>query len=166
MWIKRLPVLTAGLALGAALAACSSGSPQAASSPGRVSGASPDAQTAAIVACYRTHGDPSYPDPNYDPSDGHWHLDATAPASTRQACQHLFPSAYASPPVPQAQFQQLVKLAECIRQHGVPTWPDPSAAGAFSLPSALSPKSANEQQALRACQRYIPSGGINYVGGS
>ena len=34
----------------------------------------------------------------------------SAPASTQRACQHLFPSSNASPPVPQAQFQQLVRL--------------------------------------------------------
>ena len=66
----------------------------------------------AIVTCYRAHGDPSFPDPVYDPSDGRWHFaisPGSAPASTQQACQHLFPSINASPPVPQAQFQQLVR---------------------------------------------------------
>ena len=153
------------LAASAALAACSSGGSQpAAGSPGAGQGRSPDAQTAAIIHCYRTHGDPSFPDPVYDPSDGRWHFDAmspgSAPESTQQACRHLFPSVNASPPVPLAQFQQLVRLAQCIRQHGVPTWPDPDPDGSFPLPPSIQ-KGRVTSVAMTACQRYMPSGGID-----
>ncbi len=116
----------------------------------------------SIVTCYRTHGDPSFPNPVYDPSDGRWHFavsPGSAPASTQQACQHLFPSSNASPPVPQAQFQQLVRLAECIRQHGVPNWPDPDPDGSFPLPPSVNPKSPAGQAAGNACKRYLPSSG-------
>ncbi len=122
----------------------------------------PDDETMSIVTCYRTHGDPSFPDPVYDPSDGRWHFaisPGSAPASTQAACQHLFPSSNASPPVPQAQFQQLVRLAECYRQHGVPNWPDPDPDGSFPLPSSLNPKDAANRAAGVACQRYLPSSG-------
>ena len=122
----------------------------------------PDDSTMAIVTCYRAHGDPSFPDPVYDPGDGRWHFaisPGSAPASTRQACQHLFPSSNASPPVPQAQFQQLVRYAECIRQHGVPNWPDPDPDGSFPLPPTLNPKSPAGQAAGTACQQYLPSSG-------
>lgn len=152
------------LASGALLAACASGGTHTASSQQGAQAGSPDAQTAAIVACYRAHGDPGFPDPVYDPSDGRWHFavsPATAPLSTRQACQHLLPAAAASPPVPQAQFQQLVQLAQCFRQHGEPTWPDPNPNGAFPLPPSLLTKTQASVHALRACQRYVPSGGIN-----
>lgn len=171
MRIKRVltaPTLLACgamLAASAVLAACSSGGSQpAAGSPGAGQGRSPDAQTAAIVQCYRAHGDPTFPDPVYDPSDGRWHFadsPGNAPLSTRQACQHLFPAANASPPVPQAQFQQLVRLAQCIRQHGVPTWPDPDPDGGFGLPPSLQQKTPAYARAAQACQRYMPSGGIN-----
>src|SRR5258708_3282916 len=136
--IMRSIALLVTLAAAAALAACGSGAGQPpAGSPGPTQAGTPDTQTAAIVQCYRAHGDPSFPDPASDPSDGRWHFavsPAPAPQGTRQACQHLFPSAQVSPPVPQAQFQQLVRLAQCLRQHGLPTWPDPDPDGAFSLP--------------------------------
>ena len=122
----------------------------------------PDDSTMAIVTCYRAHGDPSFPDPVYDPGDGRWHFaisPGSAPLSTQQACQHLFPSSNASPPVPQAQFQQLVRYAECIRQHGVPNWPDPDPDGSFPLPPTLNPKSPAGQAAGTACTRYLPSSG-------
>ena len=44
------------------------------------SSSTPDDATMAIVTCYRAHGDPSFPDPVYDPSDGRWHF-AISPGS-------------------------------------------------------------------------------------
>jgi hypothetical protein len=160
-------VLLAGalLAAGAALAGCGSGP---AASPGAGvaqtgSSAAPDAETAAIVACYRSHGDPGFPGPVYDPGDGRWHFaisPGTAPLATQQACRHLFPVASASPPIPQAQFQALVRLAECLRSHGLPAWPDPDPDGSFGLPASQG-KTPAFHQAATACQRYWPSGGLN-----
>jgi hypothetical protein len=169
------------LAAGALLAGCAAGGPRpgAAASSSTVNSSTgnsstgnsstgnsstPDAGTAAIVACYRAHGDPSFPDPVYDPGDGEWHFavsPGTAPASTRQACQHLFPSGNASPPVPQARFQALVRLAECLRQHGVPNWPDPDPDGSYPLPPALQTKTPAYVRAAQDCQRLWPSGGID-----
>jgi hypothetical protein len=165
MHITRIIMIPALLACGA-LAACSSGSQHSATAT--AAAGSPDSQTAAIVRCYRTHGDPSFPDPVYDPSDGRWHFDrgnpASAPLSTQRACRYLFPSgAAATPPVPQAQFQQLVRLAQCIRQHGVPNWPDPNPEGQFPLPPALLNKTPATVHAKMACQRYIPSRGMDVI---
>lgn len=165
---RRVPALLAAgatLAAGVALAACGPGASGAAGPPPAAAGSrTPDDATMAIVNCYRAHGDPSFPDPVYDPSDGRWHFAASAgdaPYSTRQACQHLFPSGNASPPVPQAQFQALVRLAECFRQHGVPNWPDPDPDGSFPLPPALQKKTPAFLRAGTACQRLWPSGGID-----
>jgi hypothetical protein len=149
----------------AGLAGCSAahGSPAGASGPTAESSASPDAEIASIVACYRSHGDPGFPDPVYDPHDGRWHFGASpggAPLSTQQACRHLFPQAVASPPVSQAQFQQLVKFAECMRAHGLTNWPDPGPDGSFGLPPSFA-KKAVEEQAGNACQHLLPSGGLN-----
>jgi hypothetical protein len=167
--VKTVPALLACgvmLAAGALLAGCGSGGSQPATGAAATTqgAGAPDASTMAIVQCYRAHGDPGFPDPVYDPSDGRWHFavsPGTAPASTQQACQHLFPTVNASPPVPQAQFQQLVRLAECIRQHGVPNWPDPNPDGAFGLPPSLQQKTSAYVRAAQACQRYMPSGGLN-----
>jgi hypothetical protein len=174
MRIMTVPVLLACgamLAASAALAGCGSGPGSAVSQPAGATQAAgtPDASTMAIVECYRAHGDPGFPDPVYDPGDGRWHFavsPGTAPASTQRACQHLFPSVSSSPPVPQAQFQQLVRLAECIRQHGVPSWPDPNPDGAFGLPPSLQQKTPAFAQAAKACQRYMPSGGLNVYAAS
>jgi hypothetical protein len=170
--MPRLPALAASAAAAALAAAllsgCGSGGNSAATTTaaqgnGEANGA-PDANIEAIVRCYRAHGDASFPDPVYDPSDGRWHFGTSpgsAPLSTQQACQHLFPVGNASPPVPQPQFQQLVRLAECIRRHGVPNWPDPDPAGSFPLPPSLQTKTSAQVTAQAACRQYIPSGGLN-----
>ena len=141
-------------------------------SPGHSAGAAQDSarrsQLEAVVQCLRAHGVPDFPDPVYDSSTGQWHYGdyrADIPQRAQQACQHLDPSAVApSPPVPQVQFQALVRLAQCIRQHGEPTWPDPDTLGQFRLPPSLLTKSNPvENQAVGACQRYIPSGGMHEV---
>jgi hypothetical protein len=164
---RRRPALLASgvmLATAVALGGCGSGSNAAGGTATAQARSTPDDVTMAIVTCYRAHGDPSFPDPVYDPADGRWHFavsPGSAPASTRQACQHLFPSNNASPPVPQAQFQQLVRLAECLRQHGVPNWPDPDPNGSVPLPPSLLKKSPNWVQATKACSRLMPSGGLD-----
>src|SRR5579859_1401955 len=84
LWCMRrqVPIWTAAVAL--ALAGCSHGTPGARprENPNSVS---PD--VAAMVACFRAHGMPDWPDPNYDPRDGRWHLDGPPlKPETRQAC--------------------------------------------------------------------------------
>jgi hypothetical protein len=150
---------------GAGLAGCGTGhGASRGTTAAAESSSSPDTAITAIVACYRAHGDPSFPDPVYDPGDGRWHFGTSpgsAPLATQHACQHLFPAASASPPVPQAEFQKLVKLAECLRAHGVPAWPDPDPDGSFPLPPSLQAKSPSWASAATACQQYFPSGGLN-----
>jgi len=156
-------LLASGVILAAALAGCSAAA-GGTTSASATSSSTPDDETMSIVNCYRAHGDPSFPDPVYDPNDGRWHFavsPGSAPAATQQACQHLFPSSNASPPVPQAQFQKLVRLAECLRQHGLPTWPDPDPDGSFGLPPALLGKSPAWLRASNDCARLMPSGGID-----
>jgi hypothetical protein len=168
-------VAAACITLGLSLAACgspahpassSTGRDQGASSTGATQGGSGQSETESIVRCYRAHGDPGFPDPVYDPSDGRWHFavsPGTAPQATQRACQSLFPVGNPSPPVPQAQFQALVRLAQCVRAHGEPSWPDPNPQGQFPLPPALLNKSPAQLNAMRACQRYVPSGGLDVV---
>jgi hypothetical protein len=153
--------VAAFISLGLALAACGS----AAHTQGS-SSTSQRSQLEAVVQCLRTHGVPDFPDPVYDPSDSNWHYAnyrPSIPQSAQQACQHLEPSAgNQSPPVPLAQFQALVRLAQCMRENGVPAWPDPTPQGQFRLPPPLLTKTNTaENKAESACQRYMPRGGWN-----
>jgi hypothetical protein len=164
-----LAATASGLAV---LTACSSGTSGTADGQGTHASADQSGpgydSVESITRCLRQHGDPSFPDPVYDPSDGRWHFGTSpnsAPASARQACQGLFPSVNPSPPVPQAEFQELLRYARCMRQHGVHDWPDPNPAGDFALPPDLLTKTPLAVAASTACQRYVPSGGLNVSAG-
>jgi hypothetical protein len=162
--------VAAFITFGLALAACGSSAHPAAGSAGPTQDASGRSELEAVVQCLRAHGVPDFPDPVYDPSDGRWHYADYRPAipqSAQQACQRLDPSAVnvsASPPVPQAQFAQLVRFADCMRQHGEPTWPDPLPDGVFALPPSLMQKgNPVGVHADSACQKYLPSGHYDVI---
>ena len=54
-----------------------------------------------------------------------------------------------------ASYTQELKFANCVRQHGVPDFPDPSSNGVFSL-NGISPNSSQLQKAQKACQKFLP----------
>jgi hypothetical protein len=52
-----------------------------------------------------------------------------------------------------------VAYAECMRAHGVPDFPDPSAGGGWALPASLNPGSSQYQAATAACGQPPNLGG-------
>jgi hypothetical protein len=146
-----------------ALAGCSGGG--ASSGAGNAHAAnpnSPDADLMRMVQCFRAHGMPEWPDPNYDPRDGRWHLDGPPlKADTRQACAAVMPHATPASPLPSAQFHDLLRYAQCLRAHGVPNWPDPTVDGVFA--TNINPKTDPAVQAAEpACGKYLASSGGGY----
>ena len=192
--------LLAGLALLAT--ACSSGSvdPGVASAgsgtdPGHTSSnGSTKAGPLAFSRCMRSHGVPSFPDPN---AKGELQIQANQGSgldprssqfrSAMQACKSLAPS-----PTPAQQHQALetgLKFAQCMRSHGISDFPDPSSQGGIEIHgsvsgSDLNPSSPRFQSAQNACQHYLsglrgggirttihggggsPSSGKSFVGGA
>lgn len=72
------------ITLGLALNACGSTGHPAGGSAAHTQSDSGRSAIEAVVACYRAHGDPGFPDPVYDPSDGRWHF-AVARATVPEA---------------------------------------------------------------------------------
>ncbi len=63
-------------------------------------------------------------------------------------------------PSSQTQLQKdLLKYAQCMRANGVPSFPDPSASGGFTLSGGKNPSSPAFKAAQAKCQRLIPGGG-------
>ena len=136
------------LVTGVLLAGCGtgSGSPTSATSPAAVTGASssttgsrstaastgpPDAL--AFSQCMRRNGVPSFPDPS--PGGGFaFHasqalINSPAFKTAQSKCARLIGG---GPPVPGTQthpsartLNKLLKIAECMRQHGITQFPDP-----------------------------------------
>jgi hypothetical protein len=130
--MKPIPILAAAL-----LAAACGGTPSAA-----VSGGS----GLAYARCLRAHGVPNFPDPTSsqrvlkaDPQQ--LGVSSTQLEAARRACQGQTPDTGETPEqqrelvcataddCPQAVVQPwmsgLRTLAQCLRTHGVPNWPDP-----------------------------------------
>lgn len=76
---------------------------------------------------------------------------ASTPGSSR-------PASSAGP-----QQSEELKLARCMRAHGVPKFPDPPADGLFLnafAASGVDPNTPIYQSALRACKEYNPAGNV------
>jgi hypothetical protein len=118
--------------------------------------------------CIRQHGVPDFPDPTQNPQTGKWDLPPGTrkpPRSVMAACKALLDrlpetrGRESPPPLTPAQMVKARQWAQCMRQHGLPDWPDPEADGTFVVPKRLvaGGKGAFRPQ-LEACRRYAPGG--------
>jgi hypothetical protein len=152
----RRTIALAALACALLLAACGS------SSTPHPGGSSGQALGLKFSTCMRDHGVPSFPDPEVDAGGIQIPLSLAknpSPAfkSAMQACKYLM-AAEGPPPVASAsQKAAAVKLAQCMREHGVPNYPDPTYQdGALVPPSianpAINPASPAFGAASKTCQ--------------
>jgi hypothetical protein len=177
----RRAVLAALAALPLIAAGCSSGGggggvASLSASAGASTSAAPKAGALAYSQCMRRHGVPSFPDPDADgrlqlkmgPGTG---IDPNSAQfkAAQQACKALQPTPPAA--VQQRNYDALLKFAQCMRKHGVPGFPDPTADGGLILKakpgdSSLDPNSPAFKRAQQACQQYMPGGKGGPAGGS
>jgi hypothetical protein len=129
-----------------------------------------------LVQCARQNGMPNLPDPVID-ANGEPHFPGgdpgEAPPSVERACKHIYDRLPASAgggsedeERPPADIQGLVAFAACIREHGVPDWPDPKPDGTFPIVGTAierEGKSPRVIAAMQACQQLNPDpkGGIH-----
>jgi hypothetical protein len=173
-------IAAAGLAL---LAAACGGSPSSAGSGGSPNAGGPASSPSAVAysACMRSQGVPNYPDPDSSgqlpkgdaPQFG---VSTSQYQAARQACRHLLPTGGSlqqqeyqcmqKGDCPQALVQRMltamVKLARCMRSHGVPNFPDPtpdSNAPFFNITKAgISDAASHTHQfetKLNECERLV-----------
>jgi hypothetical protein len=118
----------------------------------------------------RSHGVPSFPDPN---AQGGIVVNGIESGSTafRSAvndCRHLLPNGGQPTPAQQAQaLAQALKFSECMRSHGITGFPDPQSVAGGGIRIAiragqgnnLNPTNPQFQAAQKACQKFNPQGG-------
>jgi hypothetical protein len=168
----------AGLAAAVTLtAACGSASP--AQSASQSNGSLFHRLVAGYVdfaRCARAHGMPNLPDPQVDvqgndhypslDSQGPWQwpqsvlLGCTKVWARVHAIRDQYDSAHSQgpPPASPATYERMLAIARCIRRHGFPTYPDPSASGGFAInsvpPGFVKPDiSAQARAAIDACTK-------------
>ena len=128
----------------------------------------------AFSQCMRSHGVPSFPDPQpgasnaKSPSAQQLGVAGSQLSAAEDACEHLLPAGVDDrfPPaeVPLL-LRGMARFSQCMRSHGVPNWPDPSvdseggpvfllSAHGFTLQQAHSPEITH---AVDECQHLLPS---------
>lgn len=163
-----LVAVAAGLAV---LAACST-TPTAGSAGSVAAGSSRYQKALAYAQCMRSHGIANFPDPNSEgrllisnqvvngASNG-VNSDSPQFLSANKTCAKLLPNG-GQPTAAQQQQQMsaLLKLAECMRSHGIPNFPDPTADGSgasFNLiGSGIGP--ALLQSVMQTCMKLTHFG--------
>jgi hypothetical protein len=120
-------------------------------------------KAAAFAQCMRSHGAPSWSDPN---SQGAFistkanRADFRAPASASRACQHLDPGTLMTAAQQRQITTQALKFVACMRSHGIPGWPDPvvNAHGlVFNGTGGVAPGSPLMLSAQQACRSLLPA---------
>jgi hypothetical protein len=143
---SSLPRVAAAITVATVIAACGSSSPSssgassASSSAGRTTQAQiqhTQEELVRFAACMRAHGVPNFPDPATDPVAFKQSFSQKSPAyeTAGTDCQHLLPASRQqsqSAAQTHAQVVAGVAFARCIRSHGFPRFPDPSATGQLS----------------------------------
>jgi hypothetical protein len=159
------------LVLAVALVGCgddSDDTPPAATGSSAGSGDGSD-RAVQFSECMRENGVPEFPDPENGrltlragPGTG---LDPNSPEfqAAREACQHLAPQGGQAGGGNNEQLQrQVLEYAQCMRENGVPEFPDPQVSGGgvrITPGQGVDPNSQQFQQAQQACQDLLAGAG-------
>jgi hypothetical protein len=166
-WPRRAGMLAvmAGLVLLAAACGGSSGSTGATGSGGSSNaGRSTNSQMLTYARCMRSHGLPSFPDP--DASGGFGDAGRSQQSNPHfgaadNACRHLLPNGSRQNKGEQ-NVSSFLRHAQCMRTHGVPNYPDPHPGinpRTALQQSGINMHSPQFQAASRTCDRLLPARG-------
>lgn len=131
-----LPVALAAVSSALVLAACASSG-----KPGGGSGSATGSAGIKYADCMRAHGVPNFPDPisaggGVQLSGSGINTQSPAFRSAQSACQKLLPGGLPGPGGGSAtRIKQGVKLAECMRAHGLRSFPDPTTSPPSTVPA-------------------------------
>lgn len=169
---KLLALALALVAAAAALAACGGGDSQNTTSTASAGagGSSPTANSDKAVKysqCMREHGVTKFPDPvngrltlRAGPSTGIDPNSATF-KSAQKACQSLAPSGTQTPGGNSAVQSSVLRFAKCMRENGVPDFPDPQVSGGrvqIQPGAGVDPNSEAFQTAQAKCSSLLTGG--------
>lgn len=126
-----------------------------------------------FARCMRRHGVPQFPDPGAHggflgalaraQSQQHLNLHSPTFRAALRSCRKYEPAAHLSPAQRAAQNASGIAYSQCMRRHGVPSFPDPRpgpiGGEVIDLrPAHIDPTSPAYVAAERACRHIIPSG--------
>jgi hypothetical protein len=143
------------------------GSTQTTTTGSGSAGGSSTADPAAYSACMRRNGVPKFPDPDAQGKltiQGGPGLDPNSPRykAAEKACEKHMPRGGDDAPSPEEQAEELrrgLRYSACMREHGVPNFPDPkiNAEGGLELSGdGINPDSPQYKAAEQACKDLAP----------
>ena len=165
----------AAIALAALISACGSSAPAATGSRSSDGGGSTADHEKAVkfAACMRRNGVRQFPDPG---ASGRLTIDAVANGSSLDtstpafeqaisACKSLEPAGFMGSKRSSQQQQAALKFAQCIRNNGVPDFPDPIPNGPLvdtnRIPSAANPGGMSAlNAAMQKCGDVAAQAGV------
>jgi hypothetical protein len=161
-WVT--PLLLAAALLAAGCGEDSADSSEGGATTGGSTAATDDGSDRAVQysECMRENGVPEFPDPENGrlmlragPDSG---IDPNSAEfkAAQEACQDLAPQGGQAGGAPNPELQeQVLEYAKCMRENGVPNFPDPDVSGGavrMSPGEGVDPNSPQFQQAQQACQ--------------
>ncbi len=173
--MRKTTILAAGLLLAATMTGCGKGAQDepavatarsdaatAKPSASATSGDDPDAPI-KYSKCMREHGMTWFP----DPVEGKMsvrvpkNVDQDAFEKADQACRQWAPNGDNAPKPSAEDLERSRQMAKCMRENGVPNFPDPQPDGSIRLDSKmnLDPDSPTFQAAQKKCEQNMPQGG-------
>lgn len=141
------------------------GGPASASASGRPTRGDVADKMRAFAACMREQGI-DMPDPQVD-ADGRVGMQIRGGAEgdpdkltgAQQTCAHLMPQGDDLPKPDAAAIEKMRAMAKCMRENGVPNFPDPSADGRIEIKpdSGFDPADPTVREAQKKCDHFGPT---------
>ncbi|MFU8851554.1 hypothetical protein ACNAW0_11310 [Micromonospora sp. SL1-18] len=157
-------LLVPPLLFGLAVAGCGSNpdTPQVATAGGIAAGASPSASASLsdqdrqreFVKCMRENG-VDVPDP--EPGQRGMNVriggaDREKMQPAMEKCRSLLPNGGERPALTEEQVEKMRELARCMRENGVPDFPDPGADGSLQINGKFKPDDPKIKAAMEKCR--------------
>jgi hypothetical protein len=132
------------------------------SNHGRTPAADPQQAALAYARCMRKNGLPEFPDP--DPNgqfSGLSHEQQNTPTflAAQQACRSLAPGGEHENLGDPAFVNQMRSFSQCMRENGLPDFPDPDAQGRLRGEGHEQQNDPTYQAAFEVCRDKLPGGG-------
>nr|WP_296070066.1 hypothetical protein [uncultured Actinoplanes sp.] len=161
--LALVPAACAGNAETPAVATAQDGTKAASAGPSATPSRDPDAPL-KFSRCMREHGITWFPDP-----DNSGRMTIKVPQSqdpkkfdaARQACEKLMPDGGENHQPNPEDIERARQMAKCMRENGVPDFPDPQPNGSIRLDRdkiSSKPGDPTFDKAEKACSKYLPQG--------
>jgi hypothetical protein len=148
---------------GTGVATAQSGAATASASPSAAASRDPDAPL-KFAKCMRANGMTWFPDPN---ANGGMRIktpkgmDPKKFEAAQEACKQYAPSMDGDRKPDPEMLEKMRAMSKCMRENGVPNFPDPNPNGGISIDSkmGIDPESPTFQKAEEKCSEFRPDPG-------